>query len=186
MFLPFHILRYQSNKRIRKIYSWAQINFLSAKLNFIYYFQELIREGMDTQFNIFIFWFSKHLEYFSALICCVNLTDNNMTFKDIACNYEILKEMNTSYRASTKGLSTECISRAQNFSVERKKNNSNNLTKSDIFKLTSYCLCDAHYFVFFFFRKWIFWIGFFWSFTFCFLRFKRSLPLKSHQLQTSL
>lgn len=56
-----------------------------------------------------------------------------MTFKDIACNYEILKEMNTSYRASTKGLSTECISRAQNFSVERKKNNSNNLTKSDIF-----------------------------------------------------
>lgn len=55
MFLPFHILRYQSNKRIRKIYSWAQINFLSAKLNFIYYFQELIREGMDTQFNIYIF-----------------------------------------------------------------------------------------------------------------------------------
>ena len=150
MFLPFHILRYQSNKRIRKIYSWAQINFLSAKLNFIYYFQELIREGMDTQFNIYIFWFSKHLEYFSALICCVNLTDNNMTFKDIACNYEILKEMNTSYRASTKGLSTECISRAQIFSVERTKNNSNYLTKSDIFKLTSYCLCDAHYFVFFF------------------------------------
>ena len=44
-----------------------------------------------------------------------------MTFKDIACNYEILTEMNTSYTASTKGLSTECISRAQNFSVERKK-----------------------------------------------------------------
>lgn len=105
---------------------------------------------MDTQFNIFIFRFSKHLEFFPALICWVNLTDNNMTFKDKACNYEILTEMDMSYTASTKGLSTECISRAQNFSVERKKNNSDNLTKSDIFKLTSYCLCDAHYFVFFF------------------------------------
>lgn len=185
MFLPFHILRYQSNKRIRKIYSWAQINFLSAKLNFIYYFQELIREGMDTQFNIYIFWFSKHLEYFSALICCVNLTDNNMTFKDIACNYEILKEMNTSYRASTKGLSTECILRAQNFSVERKK--------IIVIILQNLIFLSLHHTVYatlitlyFFFRKWIFWIGFFWSFTFCFLRFKRSLPLKSHQLQTSL
>lgn len=140
---------------------------------------------MDTQFNIYIFWFSKHLEYFPALICCVNLTDNNMTFKDIACNYEILTEMNTSYSASTKGLSTECISRAQKFFCRKKKNNSDNLTKSDIFKLTSYCLCDAHY-LYFFFRKWIFWIGFFWSFTFCFVRFNGSLPLKSHQLQISL
>jgi len=76
---------------------------------------------MNTQFNIYIFWFSKHLEYFPALICCVNLTDNNMTFKDIACNYEILKEMNTSYIASTKGLSTECISRAQIFLSKEKK-----------------------------------------------------------------
>ena len=47
-------------------------------------------------------------------------------------------------------LSIECTSRAQNFSVERKKNSNNNRTKSDVFKLTSNCLCDAHYYFVFF------------------------------------
>lgn len=103
-----------------------------------------------------------------------------MTFKDIACNYEILTEMNTSYTASTKGLSTECISRAQNFSVERKK--------IIVIILQNLIFLSLHHTVYATLIICIFFLEneYFESFTFCFVRFNGSLPLKSHQLQISL
>ena len=58
--------------------------------------------------------------------------------------------MNKSYAASTKGTFYWLYFKGTKFFCRKKKNSSNNRTKSDIFKLTSNCLCDAHYYFVFF------------------------------------